>query len=181
MLHREGLEFRCTLVGDGPDKEMLQQMISAAGLDAKVQITGYIPSEDVSPATLKAMVVCLPCVVAANGDQDGLPVVLMEGMAAGKACVSTPVAGIPELIVHESTGLLVPERDARALADALRRLLVDPDLRRRLGIAARQCVEARFDLWRNGLTAADFLVERSRHAAKMRSYRSRNLSAVEDA
>ena len=181
MLHREGLEFRCTLMGDGPDKEMLQQMISNAGLDAKVQITGYLPGEDVRAATLKAMVVCLPCVVAENGDQDGLPVVLMEGMAAGKPCVSTPVAGITELIVHESTGLLVPERDARALADALRRLLADTDLRRRLGMAARQCVEARFDLWRNGRTSADFLLERSRHAKRARPYRSRNLSAVEDA
>ena len=180
ILHREGLEFRCTLMGDGPDKEMLERMISAAGLNANVEITGFRAPKEVRAATQNAMVVCLPCVVAEDGDTDGLPVVLMEGMAAGKPCVSTPVAGIPELIVNESTGLLVPERDAGALAEALRRLLTDRDLRRRLGVAARERVATHFDLWQNGQAAAEF-IERSRRSTRGHAYASGNLSAVEDA
>ena len=180
ILHREGLEFRCTLIGDGPDKEMLERIISTAGLNANVEITGYRAPEEVRAATQNAMVVCLPCVVAEDGDADGLPVVLMEGMAAGKPCVSTPVAGIPELIVNESTGLLVPERDASALAETLRRLLTDKDLRHRLGLAARDRVETHFDLWRNGRTAAQFL-ERSRYPTRAQPYASsRDLPAVEE-
>jgi glycosyltransferase involved in cell wall biosynthesis len=157
ILQREGVEFRCTLIGDGPDREMLQRMIMAADLGTKVEITGYRTSEEVRTATLNAAIVCLPCVVARNGDEDGLPIVLMEGMAAAKACVSTTIAGISELIVHESSGLLVAERDAKALAGALRRLLDDHDLRRRLGEAARERAETHFDLARNGAAAASFL------------------------
>jgi glycosyltransferase involved in cell wall biosynthesis len=136
---------------------MLEQMITAAGLGANVQITGYRTSEQVRTATLNASIVCLPCVVARNGDEDGLPIVLMEGMAAGKACVSTTIGGISELIVHESSGLLVDERDAQGLANALRRLLENHDLRRRLGAAARERVVNNFDLARNGGAAASFL------------------------
>lgn len=157
ILQREGVEFRCTLIGDGPDRAMLERMITAAGLGANVQITGYRTSEEVRAATLNAEIVCLPCVVAQNGDEDGLPIVLMEGMAAAKPCVSTTIGGISELIVNESSGLLVAERDAQSLADALRRLLEDHDLRRQLGAAARERVEANFDLARNGSAAASFL------------------------
>lgn len=75
---------------------------------------------------------------------EGLPLVALEAMAHGRPVVATPVGGTPEVVVHEETGLLVPPRDVEALAAALRRLVEDPALRRRLGDAGRRRVEERF-------------------------------------
>lgn len=160
LLQRKGVEFRCILVGDGPDEPMLRRMISSAGLDSCVEITGYKPVADVRAATEQAMIVCLPCVVAGNGDADGLPIALIEGMAAGKPCVSTRVGGISELIVNGTTGILISERDEASLAQVLELLLHDPTLRRRLGEAARKRVEAEFELERNARKAVELLLER---------------------
>ena len=91
----------------------------------------------------------LPCRVAADGDRDALPTVLLEAMAAGLPCVSTPINGVPEIIEHGRTGVLVPENDPRALAAAIRSLLEDPVRRRQMGVAARIRAEERFDLRRN--------------------------------
>ncbi len=92
------------------------------------------------------MVFALPCVVAADGDRDILPNVLKEAMAVGVPVVTTRLAGIEELVAHEQSGLLVPPGDADALATALRRLLADAGLRRRLATRAREVIEERFDL-----------------------------------
>ncbi len=83
--------------------------------------------------------------IAASGDRDGLPNVLIEAMSCGLPVVTTPVAGIPELVKHEESGLLVPERDAEALADALGRLVIDGQLRIQLGTRARLAVKAGFE------------------------------------
>ena len=98
------------------------------------------------PLYRRAAVVCLPCVVVPTGDRDGLPTSLLEAMALGAPVISTPVSGIPELVVHEQTGLLVPERDPEALADALGRLLADPGLAAALAARGRAHVEAHYSL-----------------------------------
>jgi glycosyltransferase involved in cell wall biosynthesis len=95
----------------------------------------------------------------------------MEAMAAGLPVVSTAVSGVPELIRHERDGLLVPEKDDEALADALARLLRDPELAHRLGEAARKSAVQRFDgaanaaalagLFRAELTGSDIQERRS--------------------
>ena len=90
-----------------------------------------------------------PCVVSPDGDRDGLPTVLVEAMAVGTPCVATRVTGIPEIVRDESTGLLVDERNPRALAAALDRLLTDAPLRVRLATAGRALVERSFDARRN--------------------------------
>ena len=83
-------------------------------------------------------------VVALPSWAEGLPIVLLEAMAHGRPVVATPVGGTPELVTDGETGLLVPPRDPEALAAALRRVLDDPDLARRLGTAARARVAERF-------------------------------------
>jgi glycosyltransferase involved in cell wall biosynthesis len=103
----------------------------------------------VLPLYRRATVVCLPCVVVATGDRDGLPTSLLEAMALGAPVVSTAVGGIGELVLHEETGLTVPERDPAALADALERLLADPELAAALADRARAHVEQRFSLERS--------------------------------
>ena len=90
-----------------------------------------------------------PSVPTAAGKREGLPVVLIEAMAAGVPVVASHLSGIPELVENDVTGLTVPPADAIALADAIERLAADPALRDRLACAGRARVEAEFDLDRN--------------------------------
>jgi len=93
----------------------------------------------------RADVVALPCVVAADGDRDGIPVSLIEALAAGLPVVSTTVSGIPELVTPD-VGLLVAPHDPAALATALGELLADPERRARLAAAGPDRVRQHFDV-----------------------------------
>jgi glycosyltransferase involved in cell wall biosynthesis len=88
-------------------------------------------------------------VVASTGDRDGLPTAVLEAMALGVPVVTTGVNGLAEAVLHEETGLLVPEHDAEALASALGRVLDDEALAERLADGARRHVEERFSLERS--------------------------------
>ena len=104
-------------------------------LDDLVDFHGPLPAHRVQEVVAAAGVLAAPCVHAADGDRDGLPTVLLEAMAVGTPCVSTPVAGIPEAVLADRTGLLVGERDPGALARAIERVLDDAALRVRLATA----------------------------------------------
>ena len=145
LMHRNGIAFHFWLIGEGPLRASLQALVQARGLHDQVEFVGALPQEAVRAALHEATLFALPCQVADDGNRDGIPVALMEAMAAGCAVVSTTVSGIPELIIDDQHGLLVPERDPVALADALGRLLGDGVLRRRLAGAARQRIEDEFD------------------------------------
>ena len=97
---------------------------------------GALPHEQVRALYRRAAVFSLPCVIAANGDRDGLPTSVLEAMASGVPVVTTAVNGLEEAVLHERTGLVVPERDPAALAAALERVLTDPELAARLARAA---------------------------------------------
>lgn len=116
----------------------------------------------------QAAVFAAPCRVAQDGDRDGLPTVLLEAMALGTPVVATDVVGIPEVVRHGETGLLVPERDADALAVALTQLLVTPSLRLRLSTGARALMEQSFDVVTNAAALRDvFAAGRpARHLAR---------------
>jgi glycosyltransferase involved in cell wall biosynthesis len=87
-------------------------------------------------------------VIARDGDRDGLPNVIQEALALGTPVISTDVAGIPEVVRDEETGLQVPKHDPPALAAALERLLDDSALRCRLAVAGRRLIEEEFDIHR---------------------------------
>jgi colanic acid/amylovoran biosynthesis glycosyltransferase len=147
LLASRGTAARLEIVGDGPLRARLGRASERAGAD--VVFRGPLPQEHVLPLYRFASVVCLPCVVVSTGDRDGLPTSLLEAMALGAPVVSTPVGGIPELVLHEQTGLLVPERDPEALAHALERLLADRGLAAALAARGRTHVEEHFSLERN--------------------------------
>ncbi|MFT3721440.1 glycosyltransferase [Pseudorhodoferax sp.] len=149
LLHARGLAFDGTLIGDGPLRAELQQRIDAAGLAGRIVLAGPRPQPEVMEALRGAAVLAAPCVVGEGGDQDGLPTVLVEAMALGTPCISTRVAGIPELVRDGETGLCVPPGDPAALADAIARLLADGALARRLSGSARRLVEHAYDVDRN--------------------------------
>lgn len=165
LLRDSGSAFHCTLIGEGPARQDLQALIGRHGLQQQVELAGAQPQEAVRAALQSATVFALPCQIAANGSRDGIPVALMEAMAAGCPVVSCPVSGVPELIGHEVHGLLAEERSAASLAQALRRLLGDPLLRRRLSIAARQRIEQEFDARKEASKLHGLMNEAIHHAA----------------
>ncbi len=143
QLRDEGVDFRATLVGDGPDREALIKKISTCGLQRQVVLTGALGQAQVRALYDQADIFVLASVA------EGVPVVLMEAMAKEIACLSTCITGIPELIEDGVSGLLAISGDADALAEKLRLLLGDAGLRRRLGQAGRKVVLQRYDLERN--------------------------------
>jgi len=147
-LHARGVTFSCEIVGEGPLGATLQQRIDALGVASCVTLSGAKTQAEVRTFIADAAIFCLPSVKTASGNMDGIPVVLMEAMALGTPVVSTQVSGIPELVIDEKTGLLCPPKDADALADALARLLHDPQQRARLRQEAREKVSADFDCTR---------------------------------
>lgn len=149
LLAREGRRFACRLIGGGSEEGRLRERAIALGLGNSVQFDGPLPQREVMRALREAAVFAAPCVVAEDGDRDGLPTVLVEAMALGTPVVATDVVGIPELVRHRETGWLVPPHDARALADALRTMLDAPALRAQLADEARALIEREFDVRHN--------------------------------
>ncbi len=148
-LRQAGLTPRVAIIGSGPLAPSLQRQIDSAGLAAQVSLLGSLSPREVLGWLARAQVFAAPCRVSADGDRDGLPTVLLEAMAVGAPCVATPVTGIPEAIEHGVTGLLVPERDPDALANAVGALLSDRSMARQLTHRARLRIEQRFDLTQN--------------------------------
>jgi len=132
---------RVTIAGDGDLRERLAAQIATTA--APVTLAGALDRSDVARALALADVVAVPSVVDRAGNVDGLPNVLLEAMAAGRAVVASRVAGIPDVMVDGVNGLLVPPGDVSALRAAIARLLGDEDLREALGRAARETVVRR--------------------------------------
>jgi colanic acid/amylovoran biosynthesis glycosyltransferase len=145
----QGVDFRCLCIGEGEDRPQIEAQIARLGLQNEVQLLGQQPRGRVSEILAQADVVVLPSVVTPSGKKEGIPVALMEALATELPVVATAISGIPELVEHNRTGLLVPERDAHALAAALLQLYRNPALGERLGAAGRVKVLSEFDLLRN--------------------------------
>ncbi|MFN3168337.1 MAG: glycosyltransferase [Phycisphaeraceae bacterium] len=132
------------IVGDGPERDALQQQIDRLGLGDRVALVGAKANHQVRAMMQRAEAFVLPCRVAEDGDRDGIPVVLMEAMASGLAVVSGDLPTIRELVEHGRTGLMVEPGDVEALAVAMDRLASDPPLVAQLAAAGRQRVVDEF-------------------------------------
>jgi glycosyltransferase involved in cell wall biosynthesis len=160
ILRERQVDFECIVGGQGPETPRLHTLVARYGLEQHVKLPGVIFQQDLQPYLNQAAAFVLPCITAHDGDVDGIPVVLMEAMAMGVPSVSTFVSGIPELIDDGVSGLLVPEKDAVALADALERVLHDAALAARLGEAAREKVLAQFDIHQSADQLGDLFERR---------------------
>jgi glycosyltransferase involved in cell wall biosynthesis len=136
--------WRFEHAGGGPLIARLKAQAERLGLAGRIVWHGARSRDEVFSLLRRGDIFALPSRLTASGDRDGLPNVLMEAQAFGLPVVSTDISGIPELIDDGGNGLLVPQKDPPALADALRRLLDDPGLRRRLGEAGARTVRERF-------------------------------------
>jgi colanic acid/amylovoran biosynthesis glycosyltransferase len=146
LLRESGIEVVCHLAGDGPDLAALKWQAEAEGLTDCVRFHGRQTREGIAALLRQADVLVAPSVVSSDGRREGIPVVLMEAMASGVPVVASRLSGIPELVRHDQTGLLVPPGDPAALARSLTRLVADPRLRRRLARAGRELVVREFDV-----------------------------------
>ncbi|EKD0390729.1 colanic acid biosynthesis glycosyltransferase WcaL [Escherichia coli] len=119
QLKEQGVAFRYRILGIGPWERRLRTLIEQYQLEDVVEMPGFKPSHEVKEMLDDADVFLLPSVTGADGDMEGIPVALMEAMAVGIPVVSTLHSGIPELVEADKSGWLVPENDARALAQRL--------------------------------------------------------------
>lgn len=146
-LTAEGLEdLRLDLVGEGPLRHELESRARKLGVADRVRFRGGLKEHEVAEALADADMFVLPSIIAPSGQMEGLPVALMEAMAAGVPVVSTRVSGIPELVRDGDTGLLAEPGDAAALAAVMRRTLRDAAGARERARAARRLVEREFDI-----------------------------------
>lgn len=145
MLRDGGCDARLRLIGDGPLLSPLRRLAAELRISQGVSFEGAQPQDYVRQALRQAHLFGLAAVTAADGHEEGIPVVLMEAMASGVPVVSTWHGGIPELVEDGVSGLLAPPGDPAALAERLSKVLDEPGLAQRLARAARQRVEAHFD------------------------------------
>ncbi len=146
LLKARGLEIEARIIGEGPMREELEQQIMKAGLTPEVQLLGVRSQEQIKRELAAANLFVLPSIVDRKGASDILPTVITEAMACRLPVVSTTLAGIPEMVAHGETGLLVEPGDAEAMAMAIAQLAADPAQHKALGEAGRKRAESLFAL-----------------------------------
>lgn len=140
------LPLECRIIGEGPLEGELRALVESSGQQGRVIIAGPSPESEILDLLHRSTVFVLPCVTDSKGDSDNLPTVIMEAMAAGLPVVSTPVAGVPEMVVEGVTGCLAAEHSPRELSEKMRFLLANRELGASLGLAGLARCRALFDV-----------------------------------
>ncbi len=164
MLRDRGYQFQCRIIGYGELESELKALIAELDIADRVALLGKMAQDEVISVYQAASVFVLPCLVTDDGDRDGIPNVLMEAMVSRLPVISTGISGITELIEHMLDGVLVAERDVRGIADAMEMLLLQPQLRQRLGENGRTKVLGRFALDSSARRVHDILLQTVRGA-----------------
>ena len=133
------------IAGDGPLRQKLEQLAKELGIEDRVEFLGWQSQERVQELLSQAQIFMAPSVTSSNGDQEGIPVTLMEAMASGLPVVSTFHSGIPELVAHGQTGWLAAERDVASLHACLQHILDNPEKILPVAKQARAFVEKHHD------------------------------------
>jgi len=134
------------IVGDGPLKEDLESLAKQLNISDDVKFLGWKRQEELIELMKGADILLAPSVTTEKGDQEGIPVVLMEALTQGVPVISTYHSGIPELVQDGESGFLVAERDVNALADRLAYLIDHSELRATMGQAGRKYVAEHYDI-----------------------------------
>lgn len=146
LLARRGVGLECEIVGAGPMEGELRRRIQERGIDSRIRLAGTRTQDQVARIMQQARFFVLPSIRARDGQMEGIPVALMEAMAAELAVISTRLSGVPELVEDGVTGLLVPPGSAEALADAMERLVRSPEIATAMGRRGREKVIREFDV-----------------------------------
>lgn len=158
LLKGQSVPFHLDIFGKGPLREALTNQLARLDLKQQVELRSPIPPEEVVKKMAACHVFVMPCRIdSKTGDIDGIPTVFMEAMATGRPVISCPISGIPELVRHEETGLLVPPNDPAALAGAIIRLVLNDSLRIHLGKQARALAVQQHDQHKNTCQLLDYM------------------------
>ena len=134
------------IAGDGPIRGQLQHLITELKVGDHVRLLGWKPQDEIAELLQKSDILLAPSVTAENGDEEGIPGVIMEAFAQKLPVVSTLHAGIPEMVHDGESGFVVPERDIDALAERIEELIKRPELRVAMGQSGRDLVEQHYDI-----------------------------------
>ncbi len=146
LLAQENIKFNYNIIGDGPLLNELKSLSTKLGLSDKVHFHGALNKVDIQKYLATTDIFILPSVTASDGDQEGIPVSIMEAMMCKLAVISTWHSGIPELIKNGESGILVKERDIEGLANAVKLLIQDSKLRYEMGIQAYECISKNYNI-----------------------------------
>ncbi len=149
ILNRKNVNFQCILVGEGPLRKELENLRNKLGLKQYIQMPGSVDQEQIKKYFKKTAVFVVPSVIARNGDRDGIPNVLLEALAMGAPVIATKVSGIPEVIIHNKTGILVEPRNESALSTAISRMLIGQFPADNFRQNGRKMVIKKFDIDKN--------------------------------
>jgi glycosyltransferase involved in cell wall biosynthesis len=140
--------FSLCVIGDGPERERLNELIAKHGLENRVTLKGGMTHAELPEAYRQAHLVVVPSIQDQTGDRDGLPNVVLEALASGRAVVASRISAIGSAITHGETGLLVAPGDSLAIAAALEKLYPRPALREQFGRNGRERVERDYEIGR---------------------------------
>lgn len=132
------------IVGQGPEKEKLQKLAKEKNLDDKIIFAGFVDDESLKNYYQNCSVFVLPAITDEKGDTEGLGVVLIEALSYKKPVIASNVGGITDIVINGKTGLLVPEKNSEELATALKKILSDANLAKKLGEEGHNYVKEKF-------------------------------------
>lgn len=145
ILHIRGIDYECTIIGEGPEKKICQQFIAKRNVP-NIRMIDYLPNEAIKEHLDQATVFVLPCEIGADGKRDILANALKEAMAMQVPVITSNVCGIEELVDDGINGILVPPQNPEAIADAIEKIMKSPDLRRTMGEKGRGKIERNFNI-----------------------------------
>jgi len=146
LLKPRGRDFVCEIIGEGPLAPALQAQIARDGLESCVKLAGPQTQSQIALRLAHATIFVLPCTREESGGMDNLPTVILEAMAAGLPVISTPLAGVPEMVENGFNGILVPEHDPEAVCAAIEYLIAHPEQARRFGDRGREIARGKFSI-----------------------------------
>jgi len=146
ILSSSGLNFTCEIVGEGPERHRLEELIRAYRLSDQVRLTGSKPQTEIVDLLGRSSLFVFPAIHDSSGDSDNLPTVLVEAMASRLPIIATGIAGIPEIVRHNENGILIQEKDAAQLANAIHFLADSGELLEKYGQMSQTIAAEKFAL-----------------------------------
>jgi len=143
---KEHADIEYGIIGDGPLRNEIESIIFNMDLRGKVKLLGWKSQEEIIDFMKDTDILLAPSVTGQDGDQEGIPVVLMEAMAMGLPVVSTNHSGIPELVQDGISGFLAPEKDVSALADKIKRCIENRELWPDIGMEGCKTIFDKYDI-----------------------------------
>lgn len=159
LLDKRGVPFQLTLVGAGLWDRKLRRLTKKLGLTQRVFFPGFVTHDRITEMLISHDMFLMPSVIHKNGDRDGIPNVIMESLSHRLPVIATEISGIPEVVRHGETGLLIPQRDAGAIADAVQALAADRQKAMAMAENGRALVRGMFDSEKNTQALYDLFLK----------------------